>query len=139
MVGSSSLSHVGQQIRAEDRRRVEALLGDLLPGRLAEHLGVHLFLPENFEAVALGVVVQAGGADEGLVAGFGREDDLLDQVAARADARDLTGTDPLRRQCVSPLGEARTIPPTPAAADIGKGPYLQWRHARPHSRQRATY
>src|SRR5439155_12261581 len=59
------------------------------PDRLVEDLGVYLLLPKRFEGRPLGVIVQTGEADEGLVAKVRRRDNPFDEVLARSDPDDL--------------------------------------------------
>jgi hypothetical protein len=49
----------GVQVRREQRRRVEPLLCDPLPSVLGNRLGIDLLLPQHFERLALGVVIEA--------------------------------------------------------------------------------
>ena len=52
-------------------RRVEALGGEVLPALFLQDAAVELVVPEDVERLALGVVVGAGQADEGGLAGPG--------------------------------------------------------------------
>jgi hypothetical protein len=58
-------------------------------------------LPQDLEGVALGVVLEAGEAQEGGVAGVRGEDDLVHEVLAGAHVHDLAG---LERAGVAPGG-----------------------------------
>ena len=75
----------------EELRWIEALLADRPPGLVAQDTGVDLLLPQGLERLALGVVVEAREADEVLVGGLRRGDDVFDEVLTRADADDLAG------------------------------------------------
>jgi hypothetical protein len=75
----------------EEARLVEPLLPHPAPGVVAQDLGVDLLLPERLELLALGVVVEAGQADERLLRGGRWRDDLFYEVLAGADANHLAG------------------------------------------------
>ena len=66
--------------------RVEAPLPEIGPRLVVQDGAGEFILPEDFEFLALGVVVRAGEADAGGLAGFGGRDDLFDQPVAGADA-----------------------------------------------------
>ncbi len=68
---------------------VEAALADGLPRLAVENLRVEFQFPNDFERLALGVVVKAGQADERACA-WGWLDGL-DEVSAGADADNLAG------------------------------------------------
>jgi hypothetical protein len=70
------------EVGGEQLGAVEAAAGDAIPRGAAEDAGVELVLPEDLEGVALGVVLEAGEAQEGGVAGLRRGDDLVDEVLA---------------------------------------------------------
>ena len=78
------------QVGREQPRRVEALLGDLGPGGLAENLGVDLLLPEDFQLLSLGIIFEARQAHERLVFAPRGERHAFDEVPPRPDADDLT-------------------------------------------------
>jgi hypothetical protein len=52
-------------------------------------LGIDFAFPEDFERLALGVVVEAGEAGEGVIAWESGRDDLVDEPTAAADVNDL--------------------------------------------------
>ncbi|MFI5460732.1 MAG: hypothetical protein ACHRXM_35415 [Isosphaerales bacterium] len=79
----------GVQVSREQLWRVEPLARDLLPGFGRDRLGVDLLLPEYFEGLALGVIVEAGHTHEGRVIPDGGRDDLFDKVLALPDADDI--------------------------------------------------
>jgi len=53
----------GVEVSGEEARRVEFAVGERVPGGLG-WAGVELMFPEDFEELALGVVVDAGKFDE---------------------------------------------------------------------------
>jgi hypothetical protein len=79
------------QERSEQARFVEALLAEVAPPLLALDLGVEFLLPEDRELVALGVVVEAGEADQGAVVVGAAAGDVLDEPPAHAHLDDLAG------------------------------------------------
>jgi hypothetical protein len=96
----------GVEIGGEQLGAVEAAGGDAIPRGAAEHAGVELVLPEDLEGITLGVVLEAGEAQERGVAGLRRRDDLVDEVLAAADVDDLAG---LERGAVAPWSRRLAI------------------------------
>jgi hypothetical protein len=89
--GGDAVPAEGVEVGREELRRVEAGAADGGPARAGGDGGVDLALPEDGQLFALGVVVEAGEADEGLLGRARWRDDLLDEEGAGADAHELTG------------------------------------------------
>ena len=94
--------------------------------RAASEAGVYLPLPEDLQLLALGVIVEAGEADAGLLAGLGGRDDLRDEVLARADPGDLArlGSSRSRHSVVLQRPESSADPEGPEQSVRGRR--LMW-------------
>lgn len=92
--GGDAVPAQGVQVGREQPGRVEAAAGDAVPAGIAEDAGIDLHLPKRLERLALGVVVEAGHANERTVHRRGRRGNVLDEVLALADANDLPGLGP---------------------------------------------
>ena len=71
-------------------RCVETLAGEMAPVRFRQDLGVSLAFPEDGEALALSVILQAGKINERLFPkGFTSGFDSFYQISATANLYDL--------------------------------------------------
>ena len=87
--GGDEVPADGVEVGGEFVGRVEAAGGDVVPVGRAKNFGIDFALPEDREAGALGVVVQAGEVDQGLLpVGIGGRIDVLDEIATGANEND---------------------------------------------------
>jgi hypothetical protein len=73
-------------------RRVETLAGEVFPIWFRQNHGVHFPFPENGEALALGVIFQAGEVNARLFpTGFTSGVDVFQQISTTAYLNDVSG------------------------------------------------
>jgi hypothetical protein len=78
------------QVSREESRRVEAALGQVVPAGACQNLGIDFGLPEDFEGLALGVVVEAREPNQGSVVWGGRRSNVFDKILPLAGVNDVT-------------------------------------------------
>jgi hypothetical protein len=86
--GCDAVPSLGVEVGGEGAGLVEAAGGDVPEARGVDDLGVDLAAPEDGEARALGVFVEAREVNDGFFLGRALGD-IIDEVEARADAHEV--------------------------------------------------
>ena len=94
------------EIGREQRRIVEALVGNRRPAVVLKHAGVELMLPQHRERLALRVVVEARQIDERRLVGRWRRRHVLDEIPALAHQCDPAGFWRASRHAFNPFALA---------------------------------
>jgi hypothetical protein len=77
------------QVGREESRQVETPRRQVLPGFAGQDGQIDFLLPEDFQRLALGVIIKAGEPDKRRVHCRGRQHYFLNEVLPLADADDL--------------------------------------------------
>jgi len=70
---------------------IEAALGQVIPGLRRQNFRINFLFPEHFQGLSLGVIIQAGHADQSGVGWIGGLNDFFDQILPLADSDALAG------------------------------------------------